>query len=142
MWPFCKKDKAESILDHPRYKEKPVILLFEIFVLDVIGRLSPEKRDGIQKLNIKKIFKTRAEHWKSALREVLHLSDTIETAILDSWYAKMEEHGGSDENIETEMFAKDFTDQYFEEGSQVDVWPEDALEKANERIAEYKKKGL
>ena len=56
MWPFCKKEREPSILDDPRYKEKPALLLFEIYVLDVIGKLSPQKREGIQKLDIKKIF--------------------------------------------------------------------------------------
>ena len=81
MWPFTNKEKTETILDDPRYKEKPVLLLFEIFILDAIGRLPAEKRKGIQELNIKKIFNTMAEHWKPALREVLQLSSTIEVAI-------------------------------------------------------------
>ena len=142
MWPFGKKEKPGAIFEDPRYKEKPVLLLFEIFVLDVIGRLSPEKRQGIQELNVQKIFNTKSEHWKSALKEVLQLSTTIETAILKYWYTKLDENGGTDENIDPEAFSKEFADRYFEEGSQVDVWPEGELEKAKERIAEYKKKGL
>ena len=142
MWPFGKSDKSEAIFDHPRYRVKPVLLLFEIFVLDVIGRLSPGKRQGIQELNVQKIFNTKSEHWKSALREVLQLSPTIETAILDNWYTKLDQNGGSDEKIDPEAFAKQFADRYFEEGSQVDTWPEGGLEKAKERIAEYRKKGL
>lgn len=142
MWPFGNSDKAEAIFNHPRYKEKPVLLLFEIFVLDVIGRLPPEKRQGIQELNVQKVFNTKSGHWKSALREVLQLSTTIETAILDSWYTKLDENGGTDENIDPEAFSKEFSDRYFEEGSQADEWAEGVLEKVKERIAEYKKKGL
>jgi len=142
MWPFNKNEKAETILDNPRYKEKPVLLLFEIFVLDTIGRLSSEKRKGMQDLNIKKIFNTNAEHWKPALREVLQLSNTIEIAIQNSWVSKLGENGDSDENVDVDIFAKEFTDQYFAQDSQVDVWAEGALEQAKERIAEYKKKGL
>ena len=142
MWPFGKKEKPEAIFEDPRYKEKPVLLLFEIFVLDVIGRLSPEKRQGIQELNVQKIFKTKSEHWKSALKEVLQLSTTIETSILNSWYTKLDDNGGTDENIDAEAFSKEFADRYFEEGSQVDVWHEGALENAKELIAEYRKKGL
>ena len=141
MWPFGKKEKPEAIFEDPRYKEKPVLLLFEIYVLDVIGRLIPEKRQGIQELNVKEIFNTKSGHWKSALREVLQLSTTIETAILNSWYTKLDENGGTDENIDPESFSKEFSDRYFEEDSQADVWAEGELEKAKERITEYKKKG-
>ncbi len=142
MWPFNKKEKAETILDDPRYKDKPVLLLFEIFVLDAIGQLSAEKRKGIQELNIKKIFNTEAEHWKPALREVLQLSNTIEVAIQNSWVSKLSENGDSDEHIDADAFAKEFADKYFAQDSQVDVWAEGALEQAKERIAEYKKKGF
>lgn len=142
MCPFGKNDKPEAIFEDPRYKEKPVLLLFEILVLDVIGRLSPERRQGVQELNVQKIFNTKSEHWKSALREILQLSTTIETAILNTWYTKLDENGGTDENIDTEAFSKEFSDRYFEEGSQIDTWPEGALEKAKEFIAEYRKKGL
>lgn len=142
MWPFTNKEKTETILDNPRYKDKPVLLLFEIFVLDATGRLSTEKRKGIQELNIKKIFNTKAEHWKPALREVLQLSNTIEVAIQNSWVSRLSENGDSDENLDADVFAKEFADRYFAQDSQVDVWAEGALEQAKERIAEYKEKGL
>ncbi len=142
MWPFTNKEKTETILDDPRYKEKPVLLLFEIFILDAIGRLPAEKRKGIQDLNIKKIFNTLAEHWKPALREVLQLSTTIEVAIQNRWISKLSENGDSDENVDTDQFAREIADQYFVQDSQIDVWAEGALEQAKERIAEYKKKGL
>ncbi len=142
MWPFTNREKTETILDDPRYKDKPVLLLFEIFILDAIGRLPAEKRKGIQELNIKKIFNTMAEHWKPALREVLQLSNTIEVAIQNSWISRLSENGDSDENVDADLFAREFADQYFAQDSQVDVWAEGALEQAKERIADYKKKGL
>ncbi len=142
MWPFNKKEKPKTILDEPRYKDKPVLLLFEIFVLDTIGRLSAEKRKGIQELHIKKLFNTKAEHWKPALREVLQLSNTIEVAIQNSWISRLSENGDTDENIDVEAFAREFTDHYFAQNSQVDVWAEGTLKQAKERIAEYKKKGF
>jgi hypothetical protein len=114
----------------------------EIFVLDVIGRLSPEKRKAIQELNIKKIFSTRADHWKPALREVLKLSNTLETAILDRWTRLLADNNDSEATIQPESFAKEFTDDYFKQGSQIDVWEAGALELAKDRIAEYRKKGL
>jgi len=136
MSPARGKKPPETIIDYPRYKKKPALLLFEIFILDVIGLLSPEKRKGIQKLNVAKIFSTRANHWKPALREVLKLSDTIETAIRDRWYKRLGANGKAD----PEKFAKSCADSYFKEGSTVDVWTERSLKKAQERIAGFKKK--
>ena len=142
MWPFQKKNDLQLVIDNSRYKEKPVLLLFEIFVLDVIGRLTRGKRKSINDLNIKKIFSTKAEHWKPALREVLQLSNTIETAILNIWTGKIADNDDSDANLDIEQFSRDFTDLYFAENSQVDVWADGTLEKAQERISDYKKRGL
>lgn len=142
MWPFRNKEREPSILDQPRYKEKPALLLFEIYVLDVIGKLSPQKREGIQKLDINKIFNTKATHWKSALKEELQLSLTLETAILDRWYNAVEKNGGVFEGLDPEAFSREFADAYFAKNSDIDVWKAGTLEKAKKRIEEYKKKGM
>lgn len=73
---------------------------------------------------------------------MLQLSNTIEVAIQNSWVSRLSENGDSDENLDADVFAKEFADQYFAQDSQVDVWAEGALEQAKERIAEYKEKGL
>jgi hypothetical protein len=139
MWPFSKRVNSADLIENPRYREKPVLLLFEIFILDVIGRLSAEKRKSVQELDIKKIFKTRAAHWKPALREVLQLSNTIETAILNAWVDIL---STGDTAHDPETFSRDLSDAYFKASSTIDVWADGELEKAKERIEEYRKKGL
>ena len=73
-------------LEQPRYKQNPIYLFFESFVLDTIGYLPRERSTGIQSMNLQKVFKTRAVEWHAVLREKLHLSETIDIAILDLWY--------------------------------------------------------
>lgn len=134
--------KKKTILDNPRYGKKPVLLLFEIYVLDVIGHLSDEKRKGIQSLDIKALFNTKASHWKSALKEVLKLSPTVETSMLDNWISAIEKNEGNKTRLRSEDFAKKYADRYFRKNSTLDVWAEGALEKAKKRISDYRKKGL
>ena len=108
MWPFGKK-KSSALFDQPRYKNKPVLLLFEYFVLDTIGHLSPARRQGIEQMDLKKIFETRSSDWKQSLKTTLRLSATIDTAILESWYKAKERDAG----IIAETFSKEFADEYF-----------------------------
>lgn len=85
MWPFSKKPKPATISEHPRYARQPSNLLFEAFVLDVIGHLPDAKRHTLQAMNLQKVFNTQASEWRAVLRETLQLSETIEIAMLDLW---------------------------------------------------------
>ena len=68
------------------------------------------------------------------MRETLHLSNTIDIAILDLWYSNQDLAAQRGIEYSPMMFAQEFTDQYQKEGSKVDVWPPGALEKARARI--------
>src|SRR4051812_10158666 len=90
MWPFANKPKPATISEHPRYAKQPINLLFEAFVLDVIGHLPDAKRQTLQAMNLQKVFNTQTSEWRAVLRETLHLSDTIDVAILNLWFANRE----------------------------------------------------
>ncbi|MBD3392243.1 MAG: hypothetical protein GF418_09265 [Chitinivibrionales bacterium] len=128
---------ASNILQEPRYKDTPALLLFEIYALDAVGELSAQKREGIEQLDLKKMFNVEAGDWKAAVKQILKLSGTIDVAILDRWYT-LKEQGEAD----AEAFARDLADEYFKDGSAVDVWPEGALDAANRHIEECRAKGL
>ena len=127
-------------LEQPRYKQNPIYLLFESFVLDTIGYLPRERSIGIQSMNLQKVFKTTAVEWHAVLRETLHMSETIDIAILDLWYRNQDIAGAKGITYSPEQFAVNFTDEYMKEGSQVDVWPPGALEAAKRRIAAHSPK--
>ncbi len=127
-----------SILDNPRYKQKPTLLLFEFYVLDTVAQLSAAKRQGIEQLDMKKLFNAKAKNWKAAVKEVLKFSGTIDVSILDRWYSVKEKSA----DIDAEKFAQSFADEYFSDRSRVDVWGEGQLEAAKKRIEECRAKGL
>jgi hypothetical protein len=112
-------------------------LFFEALILDVLGRLPPDRDTQIEAMKIGPRLKTKATAWRDAVRESLHLSETIDIAILDLWYRNREAFLNSNQEYLPEDFARDFVDKYFEEGSKVDVWPGDSLQQAKRRVAKY-----
>lgn len=137
MCPFRKKSKQKPPIAHPLYSEQPMGLLFQDYILDVIGHLPKERSDLLQRVNLQEVFNSSASEWREIIREVLHLSDTIDIAILDLWYINREialKHG---QEYDPVAFARDLVDHYYEDGSKVDVWLDVALEAAKERIAKY-----
>lgn len=85
-------------------------------------------------MNIGRVLKTSATDWRGAVRESLHLSDTIDVAILDLWYRNTEISEKQGALYDPQHFAQDFVDQYNVEGSRVDIWPEGALDAAKLRV--------
>lgn len=132
--PHLAHGESMSIQDHPRYGQNPIYLFFESYIQDVIGYLPKEKSEAIQKMDIQKVFNTQASEWHEVLKETLHLSETIDIAILDLWYRNREQFKTEDGEYDPVWFSQIFTDEYMKEGSQVDVWPEGALEAAKKRI--------
>ncbi len=123
-----------DLLEHPRYKEAPVLLFFENYILDVLGKLPHEKQNTLQEIDLQRVFGTRATAWKDVVREVLQLSSTIDLAILDEWYKAIEAAEQQAGDIDAHRFCQAFVDAYFAENSTLDVWDEASLLKARERV--------
>ena len=85
-------------------------------------------------MNLQKVFKTKATDWKAVIRETLHLSETIDIAILDLWYQNRYDFMDSKGQCDTYLYSQVFTDQFMEDGSMLDVWPPGELDAAKERI--------
>ena len=128
------KGETMSIQDHPRYGENPIYIFFEAYIQDVIGFLTKEKSESFQQMDIQKVFGTKATEWHEVLEETLHLSETIQVAILDLWYRNREQFKTESGDYDPVWFSQIFTDEFMKDGSQVDVWPEGALEAAKLRI--------
>jgi len=134
------QDKTMNVFAQPHYKNNPVYLFFENYILDVIGQLPPEKSRSIQTMNLQKVLKTKATEWHESLRETLDLSSTIDIAILDLWYQNQDIAHAKGVDYPAQQFAVNFTDEYITDGNQVDVWRPGALEAAKKRIAAYRAK--
>lgn len=132
------KSKETSFLEVPRYKDSPVDFFFEQYILGVIGELPEARSREIQAMNLQKIFKTKSYDWRHAVREVLHLSDTIDIAIIDLWYRNQDIARAQKAKYAPQQFAMDFVDEYMKDGSRVDVWTPAALLAAKARIAQQR----
>ena len=132
MWPFKKKQPKPSVRENTRYKDNPIYLFFEDYILDVIGKLPTDMSASTQSMNLQQTFSTQTSEWRDVVRDVLQLSQTIDIAILDLWVRNRT--GYDDTNQGYLAFAQDFTDKYMEDDSVIDVWADGALEAAKERI--------
>ena len=128
------KTGEKKSVDNSRYDGKPMNILFDNFVLDTIEGLPKEKIDQLNSLNLASIFKTEQKDWKLIVKQVLNLSDTIEIAILDLWYKNRTIADKQGTEYSVGQFAMDFVDNFYKDDSKVDVWTEESLAQAKERI--------
>jgi hypothetical protein len=117
-----------------RYEENPVYYFFDGFVVATIGELPQSMEDKYNSL-----LNTEGDTWKSKVKEMLNLSETIEIAILDLWYRNSEILSKRGEVYEPVHFAINFVENYYKENSQIDVWEGNALDLAKQRIVSYQK---
>jgi len=136
MWPFKKKKPSEAV-DPSRYQANPINLFFEDLIIDILEKLPAERSSAIQAMNLQKVFSTQASHWKSAVRETLHLSDTFDVAVWDLWVRNCSHY--EDSAAGYRHFAQNFADMYMADDSKVDVWAEGALDAAKVRVAAFRK---
>lgn len=129
-----------SVLNLPRYKEKPIYIFFEGYILDVIGKLPNEEALAFQGMGLQKVFKSKATEWRHIVQEVLGLSTTIDIAILDLWIRNWDCYFDNPEGYRA--YAQDFTDNYMKEESKVDVWTPETLQAAENRIQVFRSKQL
>lgn len=123
-----------SVFDMPRYQGNPVFLLFEKYILSTLGQLSEDEERELEALDLGVRLSGEDAPWKSVVREMLELSDTIDIAIADEWYRAQDISEGSGIPTHPLDFAQDFVDTFYEEGSTLDKWEEGELEAAQTRI--------
>ncbi|MDB4950724.1 MAG: hypothetical protein JWM27_3373 [Gemmatimonadetes bacterium] len=144
MWPFTRGKPGSPQAPLPRQPSrnagKPVNLLLESYVLDLIGHLPADKSEGLAQMapKLRQALSTQAREWRGMLRETLHLSDTFEVAVLDLWIRNGEIAATAGSLLDPEDFAEMFVEQYSVDGSRVDVWPGNSLALARERIAAWR----
>jgi hypothetical protein len=121
-------------------EKRPLDFFFEMFVLDVLGELpQPTQRALDELVSVHGIFGAAGGDWRRGLREGFQLSPTIEVAILDLWYRNSAGAAAAGWSLHPWHFAMMFLDNYFADGSHVDVWHGNALELARERIAQARR---
>ena len=124
-----------NVLEQPRYKEAPIKLFFENYILHVLRLLPEEVSEQIQKLNLKDLLGTKSSEWYDAVPEALNLSKTMEVAIWDIWIANKDKYIVAQKDFT--QFALDFTDNYMSKNSPIDVWTEESYKAAAKRVNNY-----
>ena len=124
---------ARDIFDHPRYRDNPSDLFFELFVVDTIAPIDPELAEWIASAS-----KCSIGEWRATTKRKLTLSDTIEIAILDLWYRNRKIARDQGIELDPQSFSVHFVDHYYDDGSQVDQWAPGALEDAKARVDAYR----
>jgi len=133
--PSDRPGSGRPTLSNPRYAKAPLKLFFESLVLEVIGSLDADRSSRIEAMELPRVLGVPGPTWQEAVRQSLHLSETIDVAILDLWYRNAEHAESIGVVYDPVAYSQDFCDQFLAEGSQVDVWPGEALELAKARIA-------
>ncbi len=126
----------ESWLDDSRYRENPIYLFLELYVVSVLGRLPEEESDWVDSLNLSDVFETEATEWRDVVQEVLDLSDTMEVAIWHRWIRNGKDYYDNHDGYAA--FAQDFTDDYMDDDSTVDVWTKASYARAVSEIEAFK----
>ncbi len=126
-----------SWMDIPRYKENPIYMFFECYILKTLEKLPSEEEQWIEKLNLHETFKTAATEWQSSIEETLDLSETIKVSIWHLWVKNHKCYNDTQEGFVA--FAQDFTDNYMKEDSQVDIWSNDTYLSAVKEIDKFRK---
>ncbi|MDP6636681.1 MAG: hypothetical protein QGG42_17415 [Phycisphaerae bacterium] len=128
----------------PYYQEKrPLDFFFEMYVVDVIEKLPQETIAAIDDFSAKHpdLFAGHGGDWRQYVVKGCQLSDTIEVAIWDLWIQNSANAKRDGWEYHPWHYAQNFADNYFVDGSRVDVWETNALEEAQRRIEAYRNSG-
>jgi hypothetical protein len=148
MWPFKRRSKepnpvaTDSAVPNPRYTGKPMLVLFESLILDTIGHLEAQRADGLAAMarRLGQALHSSGSDWRGVVKEALHLSPTIDIAILDLWIRNSEIADRQGQVLDPVNFSQMFADEYLRESSKIDIWPGDALDQARTRIAAWRQR--
>lgn len=120
----------------PYFQERrPAELFLEFLIVDVIEGLPEATIAAIEAFTEKTPAMRVVGEWRLHIRKSFNLSDTIDIAILDLWYRNGDIALSKGWKYHPRHFAMNFIEQYFADGSRVDVWEGDALAIAKDRIA-------
>ena len=119
----------------PNYIDK----LFEKYILNELGFLNEEEQLKLEDLHLHKAFDREKEPWTETLHNVMQLSETMTTTIWHLWIKNSESYRSKGEELNPVDYAELFIENYYKEGSTLDVWEEDKLEEAKRVIEEYRK---
>ena len=125
----------------PYYQEqRPLNFFFEMYIIDIIEELPDETLNALADFSRQHptFFEAHDGDWRRYVAKESHLSDTIDVAIWDLWIRNSANAATNGWTYHPWHYAQNFSDNFFAEGSRVDVWEGNALEEARERIETHR----
>jgi hypothetical protein len=100
--------------DQDRYERKPLLRLFELYVLDAIGELHEFHRQGLEKMapKLQKTFGGNGD-WHDAIVAAGLIPPEWPNAICDLWAKNLEGRLGDGTRLTPQQFAEIFVDANF-----------------------------
>ncbi|MDX8514928.1 hypothetical protein [Mesorhizobium captivum] len=97
-----------------RYEGKPLLRLFELYVLKAIGELSKESEDSLNAMapKLQAIYGGDGR-WDDAIAKALHMPDTMPEAIRDMWKKNLKIAHDNKVTLTPQQFAEMFVDNNF-----------------------------
>lgn len=122
------------------HAQRPLDYFFEMYVIDVLGELPEATSQALDEFSTKypTFFAKHGGDWRSYVVKESHLSSTIEVAIWDLWIRNSAKAKRDGWQYHPWHYAQNFADNFFADGSKVDVWEGDALEQAKRRIEAHR----
>jgi hypothetical protein len=122
--------------------QRPIDLFFEFLIIDVLGLLPEATQKALDDFATKhrSFFAATKGDWRAGVRQLLHLSETIDIAILDLWFQNSRKALEQGWTYHPWHYAQNFIEHFLAEGSRVDVWEGNALELAKARINAARKR--
>lgn len=91
-----------------RYRDEPLLMIIEQYVLDTIGELPPQMQQPMSQ-TVERMFGKKGD-WRATVREELGWSPEIDARIRDGW--ALYQHGAADAGAEVDslQYAQQFAD--------------------------------
>ena len=121
-------------------QERPLDFFFEMYIVDILELLPDESLSALDEFSkqFPDFFKDYDGDWRRYVKGQLKLSNTIDIAIWDLWIQNSNKALEQGWDYHPWHYAMNFSQEYYADGSKVDVWQGNALELAKKRIKEYK----
>ncbi len=123
--------------------ERPLDYFFELYVVNTLNKLPKESLHALDEFSAKhpSFFESTNGDWKAYVVSSMHLSEIISVAIWDLWITNSSAACKDGWTYHPWHFAQNFVDNYSHNDSQVDMWTEESLRAAKERIRIYQNNG-
>ena len=122
------------------HEQRPMDFFFEMFVVRTIEELPDATIQALGEFESKHptFFEAFEGSWSKTVVGSLNLSDTIDVAIWDLWLKNSANARKDGWVYHPWHFASNFIENYSTDDSRVDVWTEETLAQARQRIAAHR----